>query len=319
MNILKNKKNLMLFILSMASFFLRASMAKALIIDHNAVQEFDRIPDSYFTTIRDNYNTFYGHTSHGSQIITGLKMLTSENSSLYDRPTFREESDDLGHNGDISWVGITESFLDGHPLYNTVMWSWCGGVSDNTESGINTYLNAMNELESDYPNVTFIYMTGHLDGTGIDGNLRERNDQIREYCENNNKVLFDFADIERHDLNGIDYPDEEDDCNWCYIWCNNNPCPSCLDCSHSHCLNCYNKGKAFWTMMARLAGWDNNGSTPPIIPGDLNSDGILDIEDLFLVARNYGKTIGFDERADANNDGVIDISDLFLVARNYGT
>ena len=28
--------------------------------------------------------------------------------------------------------------------------------------------------------------------------------------------------------------------------------------AHSHCLNCYQKGKAFWWMMARIAGWDGN-------------------------------------------------------------
>jgi len=34
---------------------------------------------------------------------------------------------------------------------NVVIWSWCGGVSDNTRKGINTYLNAMNQLEQTYP------------------------------------------------------------------------------------------------------------------------------------------------------------------------
>lgn len=65
---------------------------------------------------------------------------------------------------------------------NVVMWSWCGGASDNDEGGINAYLNAMNQLEIEYPDVKFIYMTGHLDGSGTSGNLHQRNEQIRKYC-----------------------------------------------------------------------------------------------------------------------------------------
>ena len=66
---------------------------------------------------------------------------------------------------------------------NVVIWSWCGGVSDNTEEGINIYLNAMNQLEEDYPDVKFVYMTGHLDGTGEEGNLHIRNEQIRKFLK----------------------------------------------------------------------------------------------------------------------------------------
>jgi hypothetical protein len=113
----------------------------------------------------------------------------------------------------------------------------------------------MSQLEQDYPQVTFVYMTGHTDGSGIDGNLNQRNNQIRDYCRKNGKVLFDFADIESWDPDGNYYPDTSDDCAWCSNWCASHTCPTCSDCAHSHCFNCYLKGKAFWWMMARLAGW----------------------------------------------------------------
>ena len=58
----------------------------------------------------------------------------------------------------------------------------------------------MIRLELEFPQVTFVYMTGHLDGTGEDGNLHQRNNQIREFCRINNKVLFDCADINRNSL-----------------------------------------------------------------------------------------------------------------------
>ncbi|MBN1422603.1 MAG: hypothetical protein JXP34_27750, partial [Planctomycetes bacterium] len=118
-----------------------------------------------------------------------------------------------------------------------------------------------------YPGVTFIYMTGHLDGTGSDGNLHRRNEQIRAYCRENGKILFDFADIERYDPDGVDYLDRagDDQCryldggvleNWAIEWCDAHPgvCSSC-SCAHSQSLNCDRKARAFWWLLARVAGW----------------------------------------------------------------
>lgn len=240
--------------------------ADPIIADHIASAEFDEIPAEYVSQIHDNYHIYYGHTSHGSQIMSGLETLEVENAS-YDPPYFHEVSDDLGHNGDVSWEPDIRAYLDSNPECNMVMMSWCGGCSDNTEEGINIYLNTFNQLELDYPDVTFVYMTGHLDGTGVNGNLYARNNQIRAYCNSNEKVLFDFADIESWDPDGNYYPDDTDYCNWCIEWCNSHPCPSC-SCAHSQCFNCYLKGKAWWWMMARVSGWNETGGNdniPPIV------------------------------------------------------
>jgi hypothetical protein len=183
---------------------------------------------------------------------------------------------DLGQEGDLAWRDITISRLN-QPTNdrNVVMWSWCGGVSDNTESGINTYLQTISRLEQDYPDITFIYMTGHLDGTGESGDLNIRNNQIREYCLAHGKILFDFADIESYDPGGSYYLDRgaNDNCdywdgsiqrNWAQEWCAVHPaecadwsttCVGC-DCAHSETLNCDLKARAFWWMMAGIAGWD---------------------------------------------------------------
>jgi hypothetical protein len=65
----------------------------------------------------------------------------------------------------------------------------------------------MAALEKEYPEVIFIYiyMTGHLEGTGEHGNLHVRNNQIRDYCRASNKILYDFADIESHDPDGSSF------------------------------------------------------------------------------------------------------------------
>ncbi len=235
-----------------------------ILADHTVIPAFDSIPVSYIEQVKDTFRIWYLHTSHGSQIVTGMLMLY-EMDSIYnynDGPGtlyLEEHAGDLGHNGDTTWVTYTRQRLNqaGNDI-NVVMWSWCGGVSDNTEEGINIYLDAVTQLEQDYPDVTFIYMTGHLDGTGPTGNLYVRNNQIRSYCETNHKILFDFADIESYDPDGGYYPDGSDACEWCYAWCSSNPCPECDGCAHSHCFNCFLKGKAFWWMMARMAGWNGN-------------------------------------------------------------
>jgi hypothetical protein len=238
----------------------------AIVADHGAVAEWASIPAASFAEVRATCRIFYGHTSHGSQLVTGLGMLAGEDPVLYQLPAIAEYGSDLGHNGDTSWVAPTRSYLNQHPECNVVLWSWCGGCSDNTEAGIAAYLAAMSQLELDYPAVRFVYMTGHLDGTGPSGNLYRRNDQIRAYCQAEDKLLFDFADIESWDPAGVYYPDESDACLWCADWCDANPCPDCDGCAHSHCFNCYLKGKGLWWLLARISGWQTSSVPPAELP-----------------------------------------------------
>jgi hypothetical protein len=240
-----------------------------------------------------------------------MDMLLAEN-PVYVRPYIYEVIDDLGALGDVSWDYPLRYHLDTHPDLNVVMFSWCTGVSDNTEEGINIYLNAWNQLELDYPDVTFIYMTGHLDGTGDDGNLRIRNNQIRSYCIANGKVLYDFADIESYDPSGTFYPDGSDACEWCYDWCAVNSCPACVNCAHSHCFNCYLKGKAYWWMMARISGWSPaTGDCCVGRVGDANYDGKEEptIGDISAIIGNLfigGSDLACPGEADVNLSGGAD-------------
>jgi hypothetical protein len=75
-------------------------------------------------------------------------------------------SGDLGNPDRTSWADRTRTYLNSGATpgnnRNTVMWSWCGQVSSASAADIDTYLNLMSQLETDYPAVNFIYMTGHL-------------------------------------------------------------------------------------------------------------------------------------------------------------
>jgi hypothetical protein len=147
-----------------------------------------------------------------------------------------------------------------------------------SSSEVSTYLNQMNAFEQAHPGMRFIYMTGHADTSGSSGNLNQRNNQIRTYCRNNNKILYDFGDIGDYDPSGNSYLNSgnginDDEClydggDWCADWIDSNPSSiysqvagEVGECAHSSGLNCAQKGGAFWWMMARLAGWDGVSTT----------------------------------------------------------
>ena len=265
-----------------------------IIIDHNCT-DIGSVPMSWIEQAQANFRIWYGHTSHGSQLTSGMSTLQALHPE-YDYNTtgaggaltYVETSPDLGHPyeydpGPPAWVTATINHLEdpGNDT-NIVMWSWCGGASDDWgPNGMQPYFDEMQALETAYPNVTFIYMTGHLDGSGTDGTLHQNNEEIRAFCNANNKILFDFENIERFDPDGlVDYlalwatdgceydtnGDENPwgDGNWATEWCTAHPgselCASC-SCAHSEPLNCNQKGRAFWWMMARIAGWEA-GPTP---------------------------------------------------------
>ncbi|MBN2299106.1 MAG: hypothetical protein JXM72_10955, partial [Deltaproteobacteria bacterium] len=184
-----------------------ATSSAAMIIDH-VCTDLDLIPEEWIEEAKDYLNIAYGHTSHGSQLTTGMTGLVSFMGDLYaynstgsggalelhDSPF--SGASDLGNPDRTAWAAATRTYLDAHADINVIIWSWCGQVSTASETDIETYLDLMSGLEEDYPDVYFVYMTGHLDGTGLDGNLHLRNEQIREYCRENDKILYDFEDIE---------------------------------------------------------------------------------------------------------------------------
>ena len=192
----------------------------AIIIDHTST-DLSFVPLEWIEEAKDILHIAYGHTSHGSQITTGMTGLVSfanapnggstyewnnggTNGALDLRDSPFSGASDLGNPDRTAWSDATRYYLDSHSDINVIIWSWCG-QADGTEEDIDLYLDFMNDLETDYPDVMFVYMTGHTNGTGLDGNLHQRNQQIRDYCEANGKILYDFEDIESYDPDGEYY------------------------------------------------------------------------------------------------------------------
>jgi hypothetical protein len=254
---------------------------ESMIIDHRCTN-LEYVPLEWINKAKTDLHMAYGHTSHGSQITTGMAGLVNFANAPHGGSTYAWNSggtggaldlrdtpfsgaSDLGNPDRTSWAAATRDYLDDHPEVNVIMWSWCG-QADGSEEDIETYLDLMAELEEDYPNVRFVYMTGHTNGTGLAGNLHLRNQQIRDYCEANDRILFDFEDIESYDPDGNYFGDKNvtDGCaydggNWAVEWQNSHTeGVDWYECSsaHSEPLNANLKACAAWWLFARLAGWD---------------------------------------------------------------
>jgi len=255
----------------------------AIIVNHSSLTLGD-IPSSSIDQAKQRLHIAYGHTSHGSQLTSGMAGLVGFAGSQYAfnaggsggaldlREGVFGSAYDLGNPDRTAWASATRTYLAANPDINVIIWSWCGQV-DGTQAEIQQYLDLMNDLEHDYPNVTFVYMTGHTDGAPPSGNVPTRNKQIRDYCNANKKILYDFADIESYDPDGTyfgdklvndacDYDSNGDgvrDRNWAVDWQNAHPGEwyNC-DSAHSQPLNANMKAYAAWHLWARLAGWDGN-------------------------------------------------------------
>jgi len=169
-------------------FFTASICSGTIIIDH--VQG----NPAYFTTLtqqevqaaKDSLHIAYGHTSHGSQLTTGMNGLVGfiNGGGLgMTRPINFFEWNHGGSDGALdlhdyamggdcgyypAWVNNTTTYLDNpaNSNCNVIIWSWCGQVDEKYAAGTlsNEYLLPMTQLETNYPNVKFVYMTGHVDG-----------------------------------------------------------------------------------------------------------------------------------------------------------
>lgn len=258
------------------SFSAAGAMAQGIIIDHTCT-DLSKIPDAWINQVKSSLQVHYAHTSHGEQIYTGLDRLSTsngkyafypDNCTMPDTTQYLSMMEGQYMDGycetyitpDYYWQGssaldITRNMLNTRSV-NVSMWAWCAQLDYYTASDVQGYLSAMSQLESEYPGVTFVYFTGNAQSE--EQNRVDRNNQIRDYCRANNKVLFDFADLdcwyggEQYQVNGIpmEHPQYHGD-----------------EAGHTTFGSCDNKAKAFWWLLARIAGWDGNSGSSALSLG----------------------------------------------------
>jgi len=265
------------------------------IINHEDT-DITQLTEAEINYVKSNLHIAYQHTSHGSQVtdgMTGLVGFANGGGKGMSHPTniFQYNNggtggaldlrdygipgaSDLGAPNRTQWATATQNFLadPNNGQINVVMWSWCGQVSSATASDINTYLTLMSNLEANFPDVHFVYMTGHTEYASNEQNTKDRNQQIRDYCVANNRILYDFADIESWNPDGNNFPYVDDSCdyydlpysdanhtklgNWATEWQNshtqNTDWYSC-SCAHSVALNGNQKAYAAWHLFDEIA------------------------------------------------------------------
>jgi hypothetical protein len=237
----------------------------------------DQIPASCIDALKSaDWAFHYTHRSHGAQIIHGAESLAA---SLPEYGFAAEYCDVPAETGVLRmWDGMTDNnlvepehywasdagvtelrgLLGANPALRYSMWAWSFEISEQTEDQVQQYLDTLNALEAEFPEVTFIYMTGPAQETYNGVNRTDRNRQIREFAMAGGKALYDFEDLdvwwngEQHTqvVDGVEIPMEHP--HFSLETAGNTE----YEFTHTTQESCENKARAFWWMMAKLEGCD---------------------------------------------------------------
>ncbi|MCD4729138.1 MAG: hypothetical protein K8R74_00950 [Bacteroidales bacterium] len=268
------------------AFIFNQTQSQGIVIDHHCT-DLPQIPMNWIDSAQANQKWHYAHTLHGGQLVIGLYQIET-NDPTYDIAKANSSLPNVAGalcifdgQEDVTYIvpeeywrtaagmNKTRDVLNHNPTINVSQWCWCTQVNTYSENDVQEYLDSISVLEVEFPDVTFAYMTGNAQtgpGNHYNQNLAQgynrylRNEQIRNYCINNNKVLFDFGDIDCWWYNPTS---EEWEWSTYEYWNGSDtvtvpfehPQYNLDQAGHTSYENCEHKGMAVWWMMAKLAGW----------------------------------------------------------------
>lgn len=348
----------------------------SIIIDHRSISLFDQIPDIYIQRAK-NISLMLRHASIGENIKGGLTCV-NRGSTRDVCLTFPSGSHPIDFNvwnfqnrGNPGWQDKIEDFsvqVEAQISQRDVfMYKFCflsynqnewdkilnGGNYGGPYNGMAWVQNYLTEYNSTHgTNKWAVWWTGPITRTNGYAAGQNANDQTRQYVRLNKQILFDIADIESYDNNGQPVRVDGMEVAW-QPWCleqlaGGAAChlsypdrPGCTFSENGCEGSAVRVAKAFWVLMAQMAGWSPGGNiptptrtptptrnptssptntptispTPVAVSGNLNSDRIINIQDLLLF-KNFFQSRNL--LADFNNNRIIDIFDLSIQIKNYG-
>jgi len=250
------------------------SSAQEIIINHTNTN-ISIIPSEWIDSVKTKIRLHFGHRSHGRQLTEGMDdiQLMEPSFSLNYDPGYSNYSI-LPNSLNIynrsqyiaEYIANVQTELNRYRDLNVSLFIWCVEfmVDMYTEEQVISYLQSMETLEDLYPNVTFIYSTASAGGYGREGDYNRylRNMQIRQYCIENDKILFDFEDLDSWWYN--EEQDRWEEATFEYeIGQQLIQIPtqhpeygtSWVTPVHINETGWLQKGKAAWWMLARISGW----------------------------------------------------------------
>ncbi|MBD3286727.1 T9SS type A sorting domain-containing protein [candidate division WOR-3 bacterium] len=202
-----------------------------ILIDHTCTDA-SRIPLSVLDSVRQLDILFY-HRFIGDSIMVGFEDLYGENPSRYDIDIAYEMNigwfsgnSGIGHKSfggyypDVKSANFDELMREQHftdavdiaffkfSVRDFICKDWWGDIpADTIWHGF--YKPTMDALEHDFPDVTFVWWTAPLSDRWGNDEKEIFNSLVRDYCADNQRILFDIADIESHDTLGQPVHDVE--------------------------------------------------------------------------------------------------------------
>jgi hypothetical protein len=259
--------------LVLMSAYAQPGRTEPLIIDHTSASKFTTIPDSILTSIIAQ-KLMFRHTSVGTTINNGLNCIQGTRTNpaecklfppyKYDRRNWVYEL-----RGNSGWYGKITDFVNAVNIqidtYDIFGFKYCyldgldqvgvpcGGSNFSptlVKKAWDSLRTNMDYLENKYPDKLFVWWTIPLTQPG-QRCTDTLNYLMRNYAQQNKKILFDIADIQSWDTLNQHLTNAN---GWEMAfsgYCGEKPPgPSC----HPNWTGSIILGKAFWWMMASLAG-----------------------------------------------------------------
>ena len=233
-----------LFLLATIALPDPALSAAEIIIDHASVDSFSRIPDPALSAAK-RLRVMLRIASVGGNIYNGLNALSSRNAK-YNHGNWQFQS--RGNPGaEAKITDFVNEVAAHYDNFDVLSMKFC---FIDARVSFADYRDAMNNLEAEYPSKRFVWWTMPITiGDGASPAREAFNNKVRSYARDNNKILFDIADIESYDTDGqaCTYQGYE-------ALCGN----YAADIGHLNGFGSQRVAQAFWCLMARIASGDGD-------------------------------------------------------------